>query len=128
VKCFEAKQRLQKQNEVIRKIMKQSEQKNMEAKKEAKRKIQKRKEKYRSEKKKIGKRKEAKKCMQNFRLNMQNGSETNPVLLCFALKRKKLEAKPAHPMCMNSRTNPHPLREGADKPFPVHKRLYNPSP
>jgi hypothetical protein len=28
---------------------------------------------------------------------MQNGSETNPVSLRFALKRKKIEAKPAHP-------------------------------
>ncbi len=28
--------------------------------------------------------------MQNFRLNMRNGSETNPVLLRFAWKRKKI--------------------------------------
>jgi hypothetical protein len=30
-------------------------------------------------------------------LNMRNGSETNPVSLQFALKRKKFEAKPTHP-------------------------------
>jgi hypothetical protein len=40
-------------------------------------------------KEKLGKRKEAKKLMQNVRLNMQKGSETNPVSLRFALKRKR---------------------------------------
>jgi hypothetical protein len=56
----------------------------------------KRKEIYESEtrrKEKFVKRIEAKKLMQYFCLNMQNRSETNPILLSFALKRKKIEAK-----------------------------------
>jgi hypothetical protein len=36
------------------------------------------------------KQKEAKKCMWNFRLNMRNGSETNPISLCFSLKWKEI--------------------------------------
>jgi hypothetical protein len=94
-----------------KKIMKakQNDKKNMEAKTKRTEKYvseTKRKEKYWIEKKYT----EAKRCKKdiweakrsekidaNFRLNMQNGSETNPVSLRFPSKRKKIEAKPAHP-------------------------------
>ncbi len=97
---FEAKQKVRKRRE-----KKNTEtEKKYGSKSKRKEKYQretKRKEKYRREIKQSRSIWEAKRCEKkegNIRLNMQNGSKTNPVLPRFALKRKKFEAKSAHPI------------------------------
>jgi hypothetical protein len=89
---FEAKQWISyaKRKEGEAKKAKRSETKEAKRKKQGEKKTTEAKRKIRKRNEAKRKMLEAKKLMRNFRLNMRNGSETNPVSLRFALKRKKI--------------------------------------